>query len=322
MNRTATSARKGFTLVELLVVIGIIALLISILLPSLNRARETANRVKCASNLRQIGTTIQLYANENKGAYPRTFATNVTTLTIAQGSSRATGAVNLSNDGFSLSDPFGVTTNATTVLSAANASDVGANNIPASLFLLLRTQDISSEVFTCPSSNATKDDYGGGANSAQNRSNFTAIQSNLSYSFASPFASSTAISTGYRLNNSLSPDFAVAADINPGTTVVSSATYPATLKTNSPSSAMRYGNSTNHDRDGQNVLYGDGHVEFQQTSFCGVARDQIYTRSDSTGDTGTGNTGTINGINQTATAIYGSPVDANDSVLLPRSSDQ
>jgi prepilin-type N-terminal cleavage/methylation domain-containing protein/prepilin-type processing-associated H-X9-DG protein len=62
--------RGAFTLVELLVVIGIIGVLVGLLLPSLTRAREAANVTNCLSNLRQIGTGIEMYANLSKGQMP------------------------------------------------------------------------------------------------------------------------------------------------------------------------------------------------------------------------------------------------------------
>ena len=77
---TRVSGAAAFTLVELLVVIGIIAVLVGILLPTLGRARESANAVKCMANLRQLGQAMVMYAGEFKGSLPIGYVQNNDTI--------------------------------------------------------------------------------------------------------------------------------------------------------------------------------------------------------------------------------------------------
>ena len=67
-----TTSRRGFTLVELLVVIGIIAVLVAILMPALSRAREASRRTKCQSNLRSLAQAMYLYAGAFRDRLPNT----------------------------------------------------------------------------------------------------------------------------------------------------------------------------------------------------------------------------------------------------------
>lgn len=71
------SARRAFSLVELLVVIGIIALLIAILLPVMSKAREQSRRTKCLANLRSIGQALFVYANNHRDRLPNGNPPNV-----------------------------------------------------------------------------------------------------------------------------------------------------------------------------------------------------------------------------------------------------
>jgi prepilin-type processing-associated H-X9-DG protein len=241
--------------------------------------REPAGRVKCASNLRQIGQAILLYSNENGGEYPRTtFASGVTVIPTW-----GTGAES--------SQPFSQTGPA-------------PNDVTAALFLLLRTQEITSEVFVCPNSTAEKFDFGGGLKTAAHWSNWRGtddIRKHLSYSYQNPYPDDAAVNAGFKLNNSLTAEFAVAADINPG---ASKDKNVLTVTSTASSKDLKRANSRNHDGDGQNVLFGDGHVEFVSHPFAGVNRDMIYARR--AGPSGFA-----------SSEVRNSPFDANDNVLLP-----
>lgn len=287
--------KKGFTLVELLVVVAIIALLISILLPSLSRARELAKRTVCASNLRTVGQGQAIYANDNLDWFPHHYYSP--NWNAADQSPSKHGVTYIETMGSKGKNTKVMISQPTTPTTGSRASHPSRSH-----FLLVIAGQASTEQFICPSSPDTGDDLrnrgddAGGApeRAAQpgvNRFDFRGYPF-MSYGYQMPYGRRA------KPRNTLDVRMPIAADKGPYFT---SGTVDTRTQTTSDTrsgvvaptmayfgsggeavlraSAERWRpyNSQNHGGEGQNVLFVDGHAEFLKKPIVGVNNDNIYT---------------------------------------------
>ena len=237
---------RAFTFIELLVLVGIIAILVGILCPYLMMIRENNRRTECYGHLIQIGAAMQAYAEANRPLF-------LLPMWYYDAAHKPNGYV-------AFTGPDG---------------GVKPNDITASLWLLVRggyVKDLG--VFICPSTDDEPDtltDAAGAPVSALKRWNFRSPR-NLSYSYDSPFTDGFSSPFSSDLNY----ECAIVADKNPGFDNVSGNEVLGPAR-DAPPFELAKGNSPNHQRAGQNVLHPSGDVEFFATPYCGLGNDNIYT---------------------------------------------
>lgn len=266
--------RPAFTLIELLVVVAIIALLISILLPSLARARELSKRAVCAANLKGVGTGFYTFDNENDGQWP------------AYDIGASPGGAGLADREY-----VGVGATAGGGYNAA-VREITRLTTTSCLYTLVREGMSTPKSFWCPSSSdkplEVEDPLwvNPAAATPVARTDFSQGIDNCSYGYQVPFGSFGIPSSARDAR------MGMAADKGPWSYYAEfSITGAPALGTIAPDASpdeWRRFNSPNHggllDGEGQNVLYTDSHVEFMNKACSGVANDNLYTRWNSDAD--------------------------------------
>jgi hypothetical protein len=207
--------------------------------------REASARRTCEDHLRRIGVGFAQYRNDNNYRYPRT---------VVQDGANGFRAFTGTHDG----DPF----------TDGPGEQVQANDVTGSLWLLVHGgYNNDTNNFICPGTWDTPDPVEGPSGrpvSPKQRGNF-AGPNHLSYSYANPFSTAP----GYELDDVLPGSFAIMADMNPGT-LGGDGVFP--VGHDATAGELAAGNSFNHNRAGQNVLFSEGSVYFVRSPFVGVAR--------------------------------------------------
>ena len=264
--------RKGFTLVELLVVIAIIALLMGILMPALARVRQIAFRMVCGSNLSGIGRAMLIYANDYDNDFPRA------------GFTGTLWGDKLPGNGWSAPD------RRTAFAGSAAATTPGMATISASFYSLVKFAEVTPKSFICKGESTKKafkasdhianfEDEDAWDFGPSDWTSNIGPYNHCSYSYHMPY-NQRFLSTA-----SSEPGMAVAADRNPHLDwyAEKSADFKWDNNNKDPVVGVKIsqlGNAAAHQREGQNVLFMDIHVDFEKLSFCGVDEDNIYTSWD------------------------------------------
>jgi prepilin-type N-terminal cleavage/methylation domain-containing protein/prepilin-type processing-associated H-X9-DG protein len=280
--------KKGFTLIELLVVISIIAMLLAILMPALSKVKKIAQRVVCATNLKGLGTAQTVYSQDYDDEYA---------VQDARGKGITWG---WATNGFFKGDKKTWTAGEDTT-------------IAASLYLLVREADVSPKSFVCPSGEETEYDgtvpegwetdivelwdFGNEAVAAGSGYPYQ----HVSFAYHMPYGANGQKSPYAADGSTKGAAFAVMADKSPwqdpriieinntqaddwSEKVQKISPYWTNDNIGKSSWEVKRGNSYSHGRDGQNVVFADGHASFEVTTDVGDANDSIYLRKNSTGD--------------------------------------
>ena len=272
--------KRGFTLIELLVVISIIALLIAILLPSLARAKELANRAVCSANIRGIIQSCYIYAQSNNSQFP------ATPLTSTVGGMTAGGAPG----GPPAAPATPNTAGAVTAAWYATAGEPTLGDPLSCLWMLVLQGQDTPKSFICPSdpiaTTPSLEYQTTTATSAQYYFNFDEALAvggdntngqGESYSIAFPWSATGGVG-GWWTDNSGS-DVPEVSDMAPSFNT--GATGTLERNTTVAVTGNTYGNyiynSGNHNGDGQNVGFGDDHVGWEVNPYVGQSGDNIFT---------------------------------------------